>query len=161
MHGFALASRGTVRLGWPRRPRFQTSSGPHRCGKGELAAMGSSTEGIWIVLLVVAGLFVLLFVVGLALILLWWAFLGGRLILAFAVEQGFLGLAAYVACWVLLFPVMLTISIVVGFLVARASSEARKEDSSAGGLLASLRKRKEERMRARQRKTRRQLGYED
>jgi hypothetical protein len=123
--------------------------------------MDSSTEGIWIVLLVVAGLFVLAVVVGLAIRLLWWAFLGGGLILALALEQGFLGLAAYVACWVLLFPVMLTISIIVGFLATLVDDREQKRRMGVVGFWANLRRRKAERLRARQRKMRMQLGYDD
>ena len=85
--------------------------------------------------------------------------MGGGLILAFAVEQGFLGLAAYVACWVFLFPVMLTISIIVGALVTFFGDEGRQ--GGAGGFWANLHWRKAERVRARQRKMRRELGYDD
>ena len=82
------------------------------------------------------------------------AFWGAIVILAFAAEQGFVGLAAYVACWVLFFPVMLIVSIVVGVGVSLVASYEF-------GLLAKLRRGKEERIRARQQKMRKQLGYED
>ncbi len=55
---------------------------------------------------------------GLALSLLMLAFAGALVLLAFATEQGFIGLAAYIACWVFLFPVMLVLSIIVGIFVS-------------------------------------------
>lgn len=55
----------------------------------------------------------------LGLVLAFWlirlALIGALALLAFAGEQGFVGLAAYVACWVFFFPVMLVICIIVGF----------------------------------------------
>ncbi len=62
-----------------------------------------------IVLLVVGGL--------IALWLCWAAFIGALALFAFAGEQGFIGIAAYIACWVFLFPVMLVVCIVVGIVV--------------------------------------------
>lgn len=46
-------------------------------------------------------------------------FVGAILLLAFASEQGFLGIAAYLACWVFLFPVMVIICGVIGFLLSK------------------------------------------
>ncbi len=45
------------------------------------------------------------------------AFSGAVFLFAFAAEQGFVGIAAYIACWVFLFPVMLVICIIVGFFI--------------------------------------------
>ncbi len=45
------------------------------------------------------------------------AFIGAVALFGFAGEQGFIGLAVYVACWVFFFPVMLVISIIVGIIV--------------------------------------------
>lgn len=42
------------------------------------------------------------------------ALIGAIILFTFAGEQGFIGLAAYVACWVFLFPAMLVICIIVG-----------------------------------------------
>ncbi|MEZ5813246.1 MAG: hypothetical protein R3E13_00730 [Alphaproteobacteria bacterium] len=41
---------------------------------------------------------------------------GAITLFAFAAEQGFIGLAAYFACWVFLLPVMLVASILVGLV---------------------------------------------
>jgi hypothetical protein len=56
--------------------------------------------------------------IGLALILaaLLFLFEGAGLLLIWAMKSGFVGFAAYVACWVLLFPVMLVGSILLGFI---------------------------------------------
>ena len=51
------------------------------------------------------------------------AFRGAAFLFALAAEQGFIGRAAYVACWVFLFPVMLIICIVIGFFLMWASRE--------------------------------------
>ena len=40
--------------------------------------------------------------------------LGAIDIFAFAGEQGFIGIAAYVACWVFLGPIIATISVLIG-----------------------------------------------
>ena len=79
-----------------------------------------SGEG-WI--LVLAGLFVL----WLAFKLFVWALRGALHLLALASDQGFIGLAVYIACWVFFFPVMLAIAIIVG-VVARS---AEKDDERA------------------------------
>lgn len=50
----------------------------------------------------------------LAVILLKLAFNGAVILLAWANESGFVGVAAYVACWVFLFPIMLTGCIISG-----------------------------------------------
>jgi len=66
-----------------------------------------------IILLVVGALFALVIFV----LLLWAAFFGAAFLFAAASKQGFIGLAVYVACWVLLFPVMLIICIGIGFFL--------------------------------------------
>ena len=43
------------------------------------------------------------------------ALIGAVVLFAFASEQGFVGIAVYIACWVFMFPVMLVICIVLGF----------------------------------------------
>jgi len=105
--------------------------------------MSSSTGEIGIIiLLVVAGLLA----VWLAIKLFRWALAGALYLLAFAGEQGFIGLAAYIACWVFLFPpAMLVISIIIG-IVTGAAVRAAGADV-----------REEERIR----KTRRQLGLDE
>ena len=40
--------------------------------------------------------------------------LGAVAIFAFAGEQGFIGIAVYVACWVFLGPIIATISVLIG-----------------------------------------------
>ena len=57
---------------------------------------------------------VLLFIVYYLLKFLW---LGALHLLAWATESGFIGVAAYVACWVFLFPFMLGGSILAGVKV--------------------------------------------
>jgi hypothetical protein len=47
-----------------------------------------------------------------------WLFLGAVILFAWAGESGFVGVAAYFACWVFLFPVMLVGSIIIGMLSA-------------------------------------------
>lgn len=70
-----------------------------------------------IILLIVGGLFA----IWLAFILLSAAFAGAVALFGFAAEQGFVGIAAYIACWVLFFPVMLTIAIIIGLIIMWAS----------------------------------------
>lgn len=80
-------------------------------------------EGLWvIVLLVAAGLIAL----SIALSVLFAGVLGALLLFTFAAEFGFIGVVAYIVCWVIFFPVMLIVSIVLGFLnmwAERAESE--------------------------------------
>lgn len=67
-----------------------------------------------IVLLVAVGLFVVLPLI----ILLGGAAIGGALYLfGLASEQGFIGLAVYIAVWVFMFPVMLGICIIIGLFL--------------------------------------------
>jgi|ERR1051326_1352571 hypothetical protein len=49
---------------------------------------------------------------------------GALRILAYAAEQGFIGIAVYAACWVFLLPVMLVASFVVGIVESRAGAPA-------------------------------------
>ncbi len=51
------------------------------------------------------------------------AFGGAVFLFAFAAEQGFVGIAAYIACWVFLFPVMLVICIIVGLFIMWAGRD--------------------------------------
>lgn len=69
------------------------------------------------ILLVVAGLFAL----WLAFVLFAAALAGAVALFLYAAEQGFIGVAAYIACWVLFFPVMLVIAIIVGLVIMWAS----------------------------------------
>lgn len=62
------------------------------------------------VFLIVIGSAVLMLIVFL-LVSLYFGFIG---IFAFAAEQGFLGISAYVACWVFLMPVMAVAHFIVG-----------------------------------------------
>ncbi len=56
-----------------------------------------------------------------------WAVAGAIVLFAFAANQGFVGIAVYVACWVFLFPVMLVASIVLGIFVLREEKSIQKE----------------------------------
>lgn len=67
-------------------------------------------DALTIILLVVGGLIALGIVLGLGAA----AFVGAVVLFGFAAEQGFIGIAVYVACWVFGFPVMLVICIIVG-----------------------------------------------
>lgn len=72
-----------------------------------------SEEGI---LLIAGGLILVFIVIPIALWLIARTFFGAALMFAFAGEQGFIGLAAYIACWVFMFPVMLILSLIIGVL---------------------------------------------
>jgi hypothetical protein len=65
-------------------------------------------ETIFIVLLVLVGLFVAFYLIKAL-------FIGAIFLFAWAGEQGFIGVAVYFACWIFLFPVMLGASILSGF----------------------------------------------
>lgn len=64
---------------------------------------------------VILALVALVIAIGLLLV----GFSGALVLFAFAALQGFLGIAAYFAAWVVLFPVMAVASIVVGFLASQ------------------------------------------
>jgi len=66
-----------------------------------------------LILWIAAGLVALL----LALYLIACLFSGAVFLLAWASEQGFVGIAAYVACWVFLSPVMIGASILIGMVL--------------------------------------------
>lgn len=66
-----------------------------------------------VILLVVGGLFA----IWLAFVLFGAAFAGAVALFGFAAEQGFIGIAAYIACWVFFFPVMLAIAVIVGLVI--------------------------------------------
>jgi hypothetical protein len=68
-------------------------------------------ENLIIILVVVLALVIGLF-------LLKYLFLGALFLFAWAGEQGFVGTAAYIACWVFLFPFMLAASIIVGAVIS-------------------------------------------
>ena len=46
--------------------------------------------------------------------LLKYAYIGALFLFAWAVEQGFIGAAVYVACWIFLFPFMLVAVLILG-----------------------------------------------
>ncbi len=76
-------------------------------------------EAYVIILLVVGGILAL----AAAIWLLIAAFGGAVFLFAFAAEQGFIGIAAYIACWVFFFPVMLVICIIVGLFIIWANRD--------------------------------------
>jgi len=59
-------------------------------------------------------LIVLLLIIWIAFKLIGWIFYGAGILLTFAAAQGFIGIAAYVALWVLAFPLMLIVSALLG-----------------------------------------------
>ena len=80
---------------------------------------------ILLVMLPVAGVALwLIFVFGRA------AIVGAVFFLDLASDQGFIGLAAYLAVWVFMFPVMLVICIIVGFGKRQEQKELEREDES-------------------------------
>ena len=46
-----------------------------------------------------------------------------------AAEQGFIGIAVYIACWVFMFPVMVGICVVLGVMGWSIEKKAQKEQS--------------------------------
>lgn len=68
----------------------------------------------WLVVLVIV---LTLVALGIGIGLLLCALNGAAFLFFLASTQGFVGLAAYVACWVFIFPVMLVICIIVGFIL--------------------------------------------
>lgn len=62
-------------------------------------------ETLILIIIIMAGL------IGLAALV-----LGAIALFAFAAEQGFVGLAAYVACWVFLLPIMIGACIITGLI---------------------------------------------
>ena len=72
-----------------------------------------------IILLIVSALFALGIFIWLCIA----AFAGAVFLFAYAGEQGFIGLAVYIACWVFFFPVMLIICILIGFFLMWAGRE--------------------------------------
>ena len=61
-----------------------------------------------------------------ALILIKYAYLGAIFLLAWAGEQGFIGIAAYFACWIFIFPFMLAACIITGAVVSRSDQPNSK-----------------------------------
>lgn len=49
--------------------------------------------------------------------LLRYAYFGALFLFEWAVEQGFIGAAAYVACWIFLFPFMLAACVITGAII--------------------------------------------
>jgi uncharacterized membrane protein len=48
-------------------------------------------------------------------------FVGAFFLFSWAAEQGFIGVAAYFACWIFLFPFMLTASVITGAVISWSS----------------------------------------
>ena len=63
---------------------------------------------------------ILLLIVALVVVgyLIKWLFLGATILFAWACESGFIGAAAYFACWFFLFPIMFVACILVGLMSA-------------------------------------------
>ena len=77
------------------------------------------SDAVVLIVLIIVGGVVALFALWAAVWLIRYAFIGAVVLLAFAGEQGFVGLAAYVACWVFLLPVMLVVCVFVGMAVGK------------------------------------------
>jgi hypothetical protein len=76
------------------------------------AVAATDNEGwLWVV-----GIAALVIALVIALYLLKYLFIGGIFLFAWACESGFLGAAAYVACWIFLLPFMAVICIIIGAL---------------------------------------------
>lgn len=85
----------------------------------------------------VIALFIVLAVLGLflGLIILGLAFRGGTLLFLWALEQGFIGVAAYFAAWVFLLPLMATASIGIGIWLKLFDADViHNEKRAAKGL---------------------------
>lgn len=68
----------------------------------------------WVILLFLLGGLIAL---GIIILLLCAAFAGAMFVLELAAEQGFIGIAVYIACWVFFFPVMLVICVIIGLFI--------------------------------------------
>ena len=87
---------------------------------------------------ILAVVFIVLVLVGLALGILGGAVLVAAMLFEWASEQGFIGVAVYLACWVFMFPVMIIICLggaVLMWLVERQeerdANEPRSEEKEA------------------------------
>lgn len=67
-----------------------------------------------ILVLVGVGIIALL----IAIYLIKYIFIGAVFLFAWAGEQGFIGAAAYFACWIFLFPFMLAASVITGAVIS-------------------------------------------
>ena len=67
-----------------------------------------------ILILAVTGIIALV----IAIYLIKYLFFGTLFLFAYASEQGFIGTAAYFACWILLFPFMLAACIITGAVIS-------------------------------------------
>ena len=56
-----------------------------------------------------------------AIFLIKYLFVGAFFLFSWAAEQGFIGVAAYFACWIFLFPFMLTASVITGAVISWSS----------------------------------------
>lgn len=68
-----------------------------------------------VILLIIGWLVALSLIVSFAILV----FMGAAGLLGWASEQGFVGVGAYVACWVFLFPFMLAACFIAGIFVYR------------------------------------------
>lgn len=66
------------------------------------------------ILLLIAGVVGLVLALWIVVNLIRWTIVGAAVLLAFAAEQGFVGLAAYVLLWVVVLPLMLIASLSIG-----------------------------------------------
>lgn len=69
--------------------------------------------------LVLVGVMIIALVI--AIFLIRYLFVGAVFLFAWAGEQGFIGVAVYFACWIFLFPFMLTASVITGAFISWSS----------------------------------------
>jgi|GEM_PF-6628764 len=67
------------------------------------------------IVLVLIALIVIAIVLPVVLWVLAASFTGAGVVFAYASEQGFIGVAVFAACWFFMFPVMVIVSLIVGF----------------------------------------------
>jgi ABC-type molybdate transport system permease subunit len=69
--------------------------------------------------LIIIAVVIVCFVVGFY--LLKYGYVGALYLFAWAIEQGFIGAAAYFACWIFLFPFMLAAVVITGAIICWSS----------------------------------------
>lgn len=87
-------------------------------------------EVLLVAVAVVAALAIAIWLIALAFGALGFTFTGAAVLGVAAAEQGFIGLAVYAAAWVFMFPLMLVVSLVLGFVMSERGDDeqARRLD---------------------------------
>lgn len=89
---------------------------PALCGTLRPAKEIDAIKLLIVTVAAVVGLFIIIWAATLAFGGFAITFVGAHMLFDLAAEQGFVGIAAYVACWVFLFPLMLIASLVLGLI---------------------------------------------